>query len=63
MKHLDTILHLLDRASAGRAGSLREPLLKITELLGRKGIVVIVSDLYERRGGLQLDQPAPRPWA
>tara|TARA_Y100000758_G_scaffold180326_1_gene128258 strand:- start:1176 stop:2090 length:915 start_codon:yes stop_codon:yes gene_type:complete len=48
MKHLDTILHLLDRASAGRAGSLREPLIKITELLGRKGIVVIISDLYER---------------
>ena len=47
MKHLDTILHVLDRAEAGRPGSLKEPLLKITELLGRKGIVVVVSDFYE----------------
>ncbi len=47
MKHLDTVLHVLDRAEAGRAGSLREPLLQITELLGRKGILVVVSDFYE----------------
>jgi uncharacterized protein (DUF58 family) len=47
MKHLDTILHLLDRAEAGRRGSLVEPLLQITELLGRKGILVVISDFYE----------------
>ncbi len=47
MKHLDTILHVLDKAEAGRAGSLQAPLLQITELLGRKGILVIVSDFYE----------------
>ncbi len=47
MKHLDTVLHVLDRAEAGRAGSLREPLLQITELLGRKGILVVISDFYE----------------
>jgi len=47
MKHLDTILHLLDRAEAGRPGSLKEPLLQITELLGRKGILVLISDFYE----------------
>jgi uncharacterized protein (DUF58 family) len=47
MKRLDTILHLLDRAEAGRAGSLTEPLLQITELLGRKGILVLISDFYE----------------
>jgi uncharacterized protein (DUF58 family) len=47
MKHLDTILHTLDRAEAGRRGSLAEPLLQITELLGRKGIVVVISDFYE----------------
>ena len=47
MKHLDTILHVLDRATADRAGSLGPPLLEITELLGRKGILVVVSDFYE----------------
>ena len=47
MKHLDTILHTLDRAEAGRPGSLREPLLRITEMLGRKGILVVISDFYE----------------
>jgi uncharacterized protein (DUF58 family) len=47
MKHLDTILHLLDRVEAGRRGSLGEPLLQITELLGRKGILVVISDFYE----------------
>ena len=36
MKHLDTILHKLDTAQAGRPGSLAEPLLQITELLSRK---------------------------
>jgi uncharacterized protein (DUF58 family) len=47
MKHLDTVLHLLDQAEAGRPGSLKEPLLQITELLGRKGILVLISDFYE----------------
>ena len=47
MKHLDTILHTLDRAVAGRPGSLQQPLLAITERLGRKGILVVVSDFYE----------------
>jgi uncharacterized protein (DUF58 family) len=47
MKHLDTILHALDRAEAGRPGSLEAPLLKITEMLGRKGILVVISDFYE----------------
>lgn len=47
MKHLDTILHTLDRAKAGRPGSLAEPILKITEMLGRKGILVVISDFYE----------------
>jgi uncharacterized protein (DUF58 family) len=47
MKHLDTILHKLDTAQAGRPGSLTEPLLQITELLSRKGILVLVSDFYE----------------
>lgn len=47
MKHLETILHRLDQAEAGRPGTLRAPLLQITEMLGRKGILVVVSDFYE----------------
>ena len=47
MKHLDTILHTLDRAQAGRPGSLAAPMLHLTEILRRKGIVVVVSDFYE----------------
>lgn len=47
MKHMDTTLHVLDRTEAGRPGSLREPLLTITERLGRKGILVLLSDFYE----------------
>jgi uncharacterized protein (DUF58 family) len=47
MKHLDMILHALDRAEAGRPGSLEGPLLRITEMLGRKGILVVISDFYE----------------
>ncbi|KPJ77186.1 MAG: hypothetical protein AMS19_12700, partial [Gemmatimonas sp. SG8_23] len=42
-----TILHTLDRAKAGRQGSLEAPLLKITEMLARKGILVLISDFYE----------------
>ena len=47
MKHMDTVLHVLAGVEAGRAGSLAEPLLQITELMGRKGIFVVVSDFYE----------------
>ena len=47
MKRLDTILHTLDRAKAERPGSLRAPMLRITEMLARKGILVVVSDFYE----------------
>ena len=47
MKHMDTVLHVLDRAEAGRAGTLADPFLQITEMLARKGILVVISDLYE----------------
>jgi uncharacterized protein (DUF58 family) len=47
MKHMDTVLHVLDRATAGRGGSFAEPLLAITERLVRKGILVLISDFYE----------------
>jgi uncharacterized protein (DUF58 family) len=46
-RHLEFALYALDRASAGRPGSLAAPLLTATERLRRRGIVAIVSDLYE----------------
>ena len=46
-KHLDIVLHTLDRAKAQRPGRLGVPLRKMAEHFGRRGIVVIISDLYE----------------
>jgi len=46
-KNLDLCLHTLHRASAGSPGELRKPLLKAMESLRRKGILVLISDLYE----------------
>ncbi|MFC1544494.1 DUF58 domain-containing protein [Gemmatimonadota bacterium] len=46
-KHMQIVLHRLDAARAGAKGSLTKPMAKVAELLGRRGIVVIVSDFYE----------------
>jgi uncharacterized protein (DUF58 family) len=46
-KHMDVVLHVLDRMKAGRPGNLREPLHKLAEHFGRRGIVVLISDFYE----------------
>jgi uncharacterized protein (DUF58 family) len=46
-KNLDLCLHTLHRARAGRPGALARPLLKATESLRRKGILVLISDFYE----------------
>ena len=46
-KHLDVVLHTLDRAKAQRPGRLGPPLRKLAEHFGRRGIVVVISDLYE----------------
>jgi uncharacterized protein (DUF58 family) len=46
-KHLDAVLHTLDRATAGRPGSLVPPLQKMAEHFGRRGILLLISDLYE----------------
>jgi uncharacterized protein (DUF58 family) len=46
-KHLERVLHTLDRATPERAGNLRIPMQKMAEHFGRKGILVVVSDLYE----------------
>lgn len=46
-KHLDVALHVIDRATAGRPGHLERPLKKAGEHFGRRGLLAIVSDLYE----------------
>jgi uncharacterized protein (DUF58 family) len=47
-KHMDTVLHVLDRLKAGRPGGrMRLPLHKVAEHFGRRGVLVVVSDFYE----------------
>ena len=46
-KHLDVVLHELDRIEAGRPGALERPLFKATEFFKRRGIIVVISDFYE----------------
>ncbi len=51
-KHMDTVLHVLDRLKPARPGSLREPMNKIAEHFGRRGLLVLISDLYEEPDAL-----------
>ena len=46
-KHMDVVLHILDRLQPMRPGNLRGPLHKVAEHFGRRGILVLISDLYE----------------
>ena len=46
-RHLEFALYALDRVSEGRPGALQGPLLTLTERLTRRGIVVVISDLYD----------------
>jgi uncharacterized protein (DUF58 family) len=47
MKHLEIVLHTLDRSEPGRPGALGPPLLRATEHLRRRGLVAVISDLYD----------------
>jgi uncharacterized protein (DUF58 family) len=46
-KHMDVVLHVLDRLQPARPGNLRPPLHKMAEHFGRRGLLVLISDLYE----------------
>jgi len=46
-KHLPAVLHAIDRLAAGRPGQLAGPLLQVAEASRRRGLVVLVSDLYQ----------------
>jgi uncharacterized protein (DUF58 family) len=52
-KHLDVVLHTIDRARPRAVGALDTALRKVTELLRRRGLVVIISDLYEEPDRIQ----------
>ncbi len=45
-KHLDVVLHTLDRAKAEKPGHLVAPIKRLAEHFGRRGIVVVISDFY-----------------
>jgi uncharacterized protein (DUF58 family) len=46
-KHMEVVLHVLDRLEPSKPGSLRGPLHKVAEDFGRRGILVLISDFYE----------------
>ena len=46
-RHLQAILHVLDRMKPGGRGSLLTALSQVAERLRRRGIVVLISDFYE----------------
>ena len=46
-RHLPHILHALERATAAGAGGLARPLATVAQLQQRRGIFVLISDLYE----------------
>jgi uncharacterized protein (DUF58 family) len=46
-KHMEIVLHVLDRVRLSKPGQLDPPLRKLAEHFGRRGVLVLVSDLYE----------------
>ena len=46
-RHLQMVLHALERSVAGRKGDLVGPLRRIGDTVRRRSIVVLVSDLYD----------------
>ena len=57
-KHMEVVLHTLDKVNAGRPGSLKAPFQKMAEHFGRRGVLVILSDFYEEPDAV-LDAVAP----
>lgn len=46
-KHLEAILHTIDRTRCERLGSLRPPLMRLASRTRRSSIVIVISDFYE----------------
>ncbi len=45
--HLNTVLHAIERLRAQERSSFRRPLVEVAERVRRRGIIVVVSDLYD----------------
>jgi uncharacterized protein (DUF58 family) len=45
--HLNLVLHAIERAEAGEKTNFINPLVSVAERLRRRGIVIVVSDLYD----------------
>jgi len=45
-KHMDVVLHTLDRARAVKPGHISAPIKRLAEHFGRRGIIVVISDFY-----------------
>jgi len=46
-KHMETTLHILDRLKSSKPGQLAPPMKKLAEHFARRGLLVLISDLYE----------------
>lgn len=46
-RHLRAILHAIEQLTPGTGGNLAAPLTQVAERLGRRGLVVLISDFYE----------------
>ncbi len=46
-KHLDLVLHTLDRMEPGGNSALERPLWKVADASRRRGMMLLISDLYE----------------
>jgi uncharacterized protein (DUF58 family) len=46
-KHLDVLLHTIDRIESKKAGRLKPALEKVAATLRRRGFIVLLSDFYE----------------
>ena len=46
-KHMEVVLHKLEKLTPSRPGKLGPPLKKLAEFFGRRGLLVVISDFYE----------------
>ena len=47
--HLNTVLHAIERTAPGSSSDFAKPLVSVAERTRRRGMVVVISDLYHSR--------------
>jgi uncharacterized protein (DUF58 family) len=50
--HLNTVLHAIERVQPGEKTNFVKPLISVAERLRRRGIVIVISDLYDEPGNV-----------